>query len=256
MPNLINPYRFAAAAAFDPSDLYAAAEDGFWLDPSDSSTVWTDTGGTSAAGDTDAIARIDDKSGNGNNATQSTAGARPILTQSGALWYLDFDGVDDWLSVPETVTGTSAHSVFMGIADNEVTSSNLMIYLRFGTDATSGGLRDFTNEAGLRVFNGSELYTGSPTRNGTYVSTHIAPASANVTDNSFWRDGVAASVSSSSSRVMDTNSNVANIGYAQATSAGNPMDMFLYSIIVVVADKTSDRADVEAWVADKTGVTL
>jgi hypothetical protein len=57
--------------------LFRASEPGIWLDPSDASTLYTDTAGTTQAAIGQAVARINDKSGNGNHATQSTAAARP-----------------------------------------------------------------------------------------------------------------------------------------------------------------------------------
>jgi hypothetical protein len=62
----------------DPARLFAASEQGAWFDPSDASTVFTDTAGTTPASIGQAVARINDKSGNGNHATQATSGARPI----------------------------------------------------------------------------------------------------------------------------------------------------------------------------------
>jgi len=87
-----------SAAAFDPSSLFASSEQGAWYDPSDLATMsQTSDGplGNVAVGDP--VGRIEDKSGNGNHATQATAAARPILRQDGALYYLETDGVDDWM---------------------------------------------------------------------------------------------------------------------------------------------------------------
>lgn len=68
--------------AFDPAMLFAAGEDGFWLDPSDLSTLWLDTAGTQpATAPGQAVARVDDKSGNGRNATQATLSRRPVLAR-------------------------------------------------------------------------------------------------------------------------------------------------------------------------------
>lgn len=58
--------------------LFRSGEPGVWLDPNDITTLFQDTAGTdpvTAPGQT--VARINDKSGNGNNATQATAASRP-----------------------------------------------------------------------------------------------------------------------------------------------------------------------------------
>jgi hypothetical protein len=88
----------ATVSAFDPTSLFSSNTGGWW-DPSDHSTTWQDVAGTTpatAAGDP--VARIDDKSGNGNHLLQATSGNRPILRTSSGLWYLEFDGVNDSLA--------------------------------------------------------------------------------------------------------------------------------------------------------------
>lgn len=70
--------RSSSAPAFSPSTLFASSEPGVWYDPSDLTTLFTDTAGTTpvtTAGQS--VARINDKSGRGNNATQATAASRP-----------------------------------------------------------------------------------------------------------------------------------------------------------------------------------
>lgn len=70
----------AGGAAFDPASLFASGEEGVWYEPS-TSTCFTDTAGTTPATYGDAVAYLQDKSGNGNHATQSTATARPTLAR-------------------------------------------------------------------------------------------------------------------------------------------------------------------------------
>lgn len=67
-----------ASRAFSPVVLFASNEQGVWLDPSDFTTLFQDTAGTTPVttpGQSVALAL--DKSGRGNHATQATAGARP-----------------------------------------------------------------------------------------------------------------------------------------------------------------------------------
>lgn len=63
-----------------PLTLFAASEVGVWYDPSDFSTLFQDSAGTTpvtAVGDP--VGKILDKSGRGNHATQATAASRPRL---------------------------------------------------------------------------------------------------------------------------------------------------------------------------------
>lgn len=107
--------RVTGGAAFSPASLFSSGEEGAWYEPS-TTTCFTDTAGTTAAGVGDAVARINDLSGNGNHATQTNPDARPLLQQTaGGLYYLAFDGADDFFALPDipynSDTGVNA---FMG----------------------------------------------------------------------------------------------------------------------------------------------
>ena len=73
-------------AGFNPRALFAASEPGAWYDPSDMSTLFQDSAGTTPCyqpgqGQVDPpVGRILDKSGRGNHATQTTTTSRPTLS--------------------------------------------------------------------------------------------------------------------------------------------------------------------------------
>lgn len=85
----------SAAGGFTPADLFGASEVGGWYQINDTSTLWADDGSTPASVD-GSVYRIDDKSGNGLHLRQATASKRGILRQSGSVYWIDFDGIDDW----------------------------------------------------------------------------------------------------------------------------------------------------------------
>jgi len=127
MPRFIGPWRerrwwrlnmpFFTPGNFSPATLFAASEPGLWLDPSDFSTMFQDSAGTTpvtAVGQS--VGRILDKSGRGNHASQATAASRPVLQIDGTgKYYLAFDGVDDFLLTPTVTPGTNKAQVFIGI---------------------------------------------------------------------------------------------------------------------------------------------
>ena len=85
-----------------------------WWDVSDTATLWQDTAGASAVtADGQSVARIDDKSGAGLHMTQATASRRPVYRTSGGLHWLEFDGVDDFMSAPAAGALTATHEVFV-----------------------------------------------------------------------------------------------------------------------------------------------
>lgn len=72
--------RAGGAPNLDPRVLFAAGEQGFWYDPSDFSTLYQDSAGTTpVTALSQPVGRILDKSGRGNHATQSTALSRPTV---------------------------------------------------------------------------------------------------------------------------------------------------------------------------------
>lgn len=83
--------------SWTPASLFSAGQQGVWYDPSDFSTMFQDTGGaTPVTAVGQSVARINDKSGRGNNATQSTAANRPTLQMDlNGNYYLSFDGSND-----------------------------------------------------------------------------------------------------------------------------------------------------------------
>lgn len=84
-----------------------ASYTGFWYDPSDLTTMWQDSAGTTPAVVDQPVGRILDKSGNANHLGQATADRRPILRQAGDLYYLDFDGTNDALVSVTTINLTA-----------------------------------------------------------------------------------------------------------------------------------------------------
>lgn len=88
----------SSVAAWSPVNLFANAEQGVWLDPSDLSTLKQDAAGTIAvttAGDP--IGKVTDKSGNNTAVTQSVSAARMIYSATPSR--LTLDKVDDALVI-------------------------------------------------------------------------------------------------------------------------------------------------------------
>lgn len=98
-----------------PFGLFAAGEQGFWFDPSDLSTMFQDSTGSTPAVVDSPVGLIRDKSGRGNHASQATSDSRPILRADGGLRYLEFDGTDDYLATPTIDLGGDVVSIFAGV---------------------------------------------------------------------------------------------------------------------------------------------
>ena len=231
---------------FDPAALFAAGESGAWYDPSDSATLWQDTAGTvpvSAAGQ--AVALIQDKSGNGSHLSQATTARMPTyqLDSSGRP-YLLFDGIDD------------------------VLNASLAITIPF--DRLSA-IRQLSWSLNERIFAGSvssepRLYqTGAPPSIGIYAgSTSVQNAGLAIGANGIVTERFIAGASklavnrkgSSSGNAGSNGLTALRVG-ASSAAGGAAAHFRLYGSIVragLLSDE--DIAQVRDWLADKAGVTF
>lgn len=134
------------------ANLFRAGEQGVWYDPSDLSTLFQDSAGTTpVTGVGQPVGKILDKSGRGNHATQATATSRPVLQQdSGGRYYLSFDGTDYFLVTASiNFSATDAMTAIAGVRklsdaaigevlDLSYTSSGGSFFLRNGTASVGG----------------------------------------------------------------------------------------------------------------------
>jgi hypothetical protein len=114
---------------FSPSELFKNGEKGAWYDPSDLTTMFQDSAGTTpVTADGQPVGLIRDKSGNNNHASQPVANKRPTYRQAGAERWLDFDGVDDSLFTASiNLSTTSKVTVFSGTANFKTTGTGTLI---------------------------------------------------------------------------------------------------------------------------------
>ena len=131
---------------FNPAAvLFSAGEQGGWYDPSDLSTMFQDSAGTTpvtAAGQT--VARINDKSGRGNHLTQATAASRPqYQIDANGLPYLLFDGTDDWFISPTITPGIDKAQVFAGVRKLSDAAVGMVVESSTTVDTNDGTLNLF-----------------------------------------------------------------------------------------------------------------
>lgn len=94
---------FPSRYPWTPRALFTSGDAGCWYDPSDLSSMFQDSAGTTPAAVNSPVGRINDKSGNGNYAVQATSGLRPLLKSSAGLFWLEADGVDDFIQGAFTI---------------------------------------------------------------------------------------------------------------------------------------------------------
>jgi len=243
---------------FNPRSLFTAGEQGAWYDPSDFSTLFQDSAGTTpvtALGQP--VGKILDKSGRGNHATQSTAASRPTLQQdSNGMYYLSFDGVDDWLQTASiNFTGTDKMTVWAGVRKNSALNYGCLVELSANSTINNGAFMLFSPyllENYMFASKGSLL---SPAISGAYA----APVSNVITG--------LGSISSDSSILRVNGSQVGSGTADQGTGnygnyplyigrrggVGYPFNGRIYQLIVRgAASNAGQIAAGEAYVNSKT----
>lgn len=252
-----------AGAAFDPASLFASSEYGFWIDPSDFSTMFqgiSEATPVTAVGQS--VGRINDKSGNGLSFQQPTAGFRPILQQDGSgNYYLAFDGTDDWMfSAVDT-------NNFMGVlagSDPGYLAVVGGLFATVGTDATLG----YNNEAILgegagywsiygRSSNLAGLYhwsAGNNTVEKAYTVGDPFVFSARRSSGTNYAAINGGAESSSVVGALNAGAGQLELGRMLNTQYFNGR---LYGAIVRAANTDAATAlQAATWMASKTGVTI
>lgn len=228
------------ASAFTPASLSPTA----WYDPSDLSTLWQDTAGTSAVtADGQSVARIDDKSGNGRHLVQATAGSRPLYKTSGGLHWLLFDGTDDVLNV--TASGIGCGTVVVGV--------------NVGGAAAAGVVTDTVDDStGVDIAftrNSSNWEITQAVGGSLSDSTHIWRDQSQTVVIDFGNPHVYSADGTNYPGTMEFGSGLM-VGQDRSI-AGRFLGGPLYGLLCF-ADILSeaDRNLVEEWLAAKSGVTL
>jgi len=253
-------------SGFSPASLFAGGTEGAWYDPSDLSTLFQDSAGTTpvtASGQP--VGKMLDKSGNGNHATQATSAKRPTYTEGSGLSWLAFDGVDDAMAVAD-VSGMrqSIMTFFIGVGQLSLSTRDDQLPLWTRDDwFASGNSQEFSTNnyvfgnsaSAFQVFGrtpAAPLSQGSMTAN-TKVIVSARSDGNNINSRI---NGVAQTTAALTLGTNDTS------GFTLGASSGDGVyvhftQMNMYGLIV--RGSTSSAAEIastEAYLAAKTGVTL
>lgn len=253
---------------WSPRALFANGEQGAWYDPSDLSTLYQDSAGTTpvtALGQP--VGLMLDKSGRGNHASQPTATARPTLqADASGRKYLQFDGVDDFLvTAAIDFTGTDKMSVVAGCKADSATEG---CYVGLGTDHTSAGFYLGLSTASFQVSatpltareyryfspppsSASHVTSAVINRSGADANLRIPVRRVDAVDDS----GTPTTVGTGTSGVFGANP--LHIGRRWGAASPIPFNGRIYSLLVRGALSTAAQiAAAERYAAVKTGVTL
>ena len=266
--NLLMAMSYAAYAStknvFTPLQLFAAGEQGAWYDPSDFSTMFQDSAGTTPVTAVEQpVGLIQDKSGRGNHASQSTAASRPVLKQDGnGKYYLFFDGVDDSLATGSIDPGAvDKAQVFAGVRKLSDADQGMLAELSVSSTANNGAffmLAPNTALTGNYGFRSKGTIAVSPSSAASYAApiTNVLTGIGDISgDNAILR------VNASQVAQLTTDQGTGNfLAYplyiGRRASSTLPFNGHLYSLIVrFSAANLSDAqiASTENYVNNLTG---
>ena len=253
--------------SFNPLRLFSAGEKGAWYDPSDLSTMFQNSNGTTAVAVGDRVGYIADKSGNGIHATQSTDSKRPILRQGAASeYYLEFDGATEkrCFEANLDLTSTDELTVFAGVKSN-VGLNALANVVEFSDNigGNDGTFRLTAQSGGDDIYDyrskGTNTAVGSTPADYTPPLTNILTGKSKISTDllSLRVDGVEKATSSANQGTGNYGSYELNIGARNADNPATPWDGNIYSIII--RGKVSSDEEIEsteAYVAQQTGISI
>lgn len=155
--------------------LFAAGEKGVWYDPSDLSTLFSDSDGTIPATVNGTVGKMLDKSGNGYHMIQTDATKRPTLKYVDGTYYLLPDGSNDFMSCANVdLSGTNKLTIVAGLKKTSDAATQWPI--EFGTQSTSvNGSFGIATPLNAGVNRFVALYKGNSTNQSVY-GTYAAPS--------------------------------------------------------------------------------
>lgn len=248
--------RAPVTTSFDPAILFANGEQG---------VVFDITPANCGVGVNEAVAIIADTSSRGHNAVQATAGARPILRQSGSLHFLDFDGANDAMQTSAIDLATSdAVTIILGL--RKFTNAPAAMAVEFSPNAYTnpgafyvtapegtGPASDYRFYARGTISPSAALATGATPAPDTCVLTGIADISS--ATRILRRDGAQVASSNAALGSGNLRSYPLNLGARAGTSLF--FNGRVYGLIVINRTLTvQELAKAEAWMAMKSGIQL
>ena len=245
-----------AVAAYNPATLFSGGQQGAWYDPSDFSTMFQDVAGTvpvTATGQ--AVARINDKSGRGNHATQATAPARPILRIDAAgKYYLEFDGFDDFLqTTSDVITAATSMYACFGAKWTGAGSIDIGTYAAIGSATPLHSFSHFGSGVSYLIYSDAFGDKNASVAQQTTINKHVATFGAVIGSTLSLRFNQASiTVNQTTPVAARTASSGLRIGAREGT--GYFLNGALYSVIFVgTVLSAAEISSTEGYVNSKTG---
>lgn len=228
-----------APVSFDPATLYAGGKQGFWFEFDDLSTLWQDSGRTTAvASNNDPVSAIDDKSGNGHNMEAinatgtyiNSAGERFLRLPAGQAGFRQTTGT----LIP---ANTADMAIFVGLRTTDTTG----ILLPTGNGSSwVGAMNQGSGAATQSLFGGTPTFFANATQIGSPTMGTLA---AN------WSTGAKLTANVRTFNWVSPSEYPA-LGY-YVNGAGFSLEADIFCVICCEAPTAQDITDILAYIAGK-----
>lgn len=250
-----------SGGVWSPIRLFNAASNGVLLDASRLDTLFQDAAGTTpvtTAGQP--VGRVLDQSGGARHATQSTSAARPTyrLDIYGRA-YLEFDGVDDWLTTASMALAAGGRTVIAALQKRSDASVGTV--METGPDwSTTPGAINLTAPATVATGDyGSRTRPAANPANlnsaSSFAAPHMAVLSLRLAAGNYALRVNGVALNGAQPDSVSALTAPINIGGRSNGSRFGAIN--LYGLVVIDRALTNaELARAEAWMAAKCGVVL
>lgn len=245
-----------------PARLFGAGAVGFALNPGVLASLAQDAAGTqpvTVAGQPVGLAR--DQSGGASHASQAVSAARPTYRlDAGGRPYLEFDGVDDWLTTASLALAAGGRTIIAALRKRSDAGVSSILETRPLWTAAAGGFAQFAPSSPGPANYGSRALTSAASSSvntpTSYAAPHVAVLSSVVVAGSHVARVNGAQVASDApAGTIPALTAAVGIGSRDGSSFFAGID--LYGLIVIDRGLSgAELTQAEAWAAARCGVAL
>lgn len=240
-----------------------------WFDASDLSTMRqeiTGAGATTPAGVGDPVGSWRNKGTLGGWAVAPDNSARPVLQSSGGIYWLEFDGTDDWLSCTAFAASLfqNVGSGLIAAAARSGTQLGNIVGVSSGTSNTAARSNLYHQNAAGFVCGGRRLDSNSNQTTSNAGSNDVSDRCLRAhwvwqdADLFLYRDGVLFQ-SNTSFQTAGNTSNTAslNVGLGTLSGTNNFLSGRIYAIVLGHhLPASAEMTSLDQWLASKQGRSL
>jgi len=222
-----------------PLDISGAV---LWLDASDTTKMFTDAGTTQVSADGQAVQQWNDKSTSAANATQTSAGDRPVYKTAirNGKSILRFDGIVSNFSL--ALTRSSENRTVFIVAGNIPTAGTIKYF--FDSETGRFVLAQLGNTANtVQFYDGSWVGSAAATATFQCLTYRLASAGAEI-----YRNGASIATGAHTNKAIGGSTRIG----ANYVPDGSFLSMDLCEMVIYnSALSTTDRQSVESYLTSK-----